>query len=141
MDLKYILKVFIISILILSLISFINSIGLNLNAELKPKKLLSPIVTIEGLKNSLDTSIIMNKNDAFCKIHNGSSGSLDESCKKLTENNCNSTSCCVFTSDNKCSAGNSNGPTFNTDSNGKTKTLDYYYFQNKCYGNKCPKVV
>lgn len=130
MNFKYILKIFIVVSVILFLISFINSIGLNLNA----KKLL----TMEGLKNPPDTSIIVNKSDAFCEIHSGSSGTLDKSCGKLTKNNCNSTSCCVWTSNNKCVAGGAGGPTFNTDSNGKTKELGYYYFQNKCHGTKCP---
>ena len=130
MDFKYILKIIIVVSLILSLIVFINSIGLNLNA----KKLL----TMEGLTNPPDTSIIINKSDAFCEIHRGSSGALDKSCEKLTKNNCNSTSCCVWTSDSKCVAGGAGGPTFNSDSNGKTKELDYYYFQNKCHGTKCP---
>jgi hypothetical protein len=130
MNFKYILKIVIVVSLILSLIVFINSIGLNLNA----KKLL----TMEGLTNPPDTSIIINKSDAFCEIHRGSSGALDKSCEKLTKNNCNSTSCCVWTSDSKCVAGGAGGPTFNSDSNGKTKELDYYYFQNKCHGTKCP---
>ena len=130
MDFKYILKIIIVVSLILSLIVFINSIGLNLNT----KKLL----TMEGLTNPPDTSIIINKSDAFCEIHRGSSGALDKSCGKLTKNNCNSTSCCVWTSDRKCVAGGAGGPTFNSDSNGKTKQLDYYYFQNKCHGTKCP---
>jgi hypothetical protein len=140
MNLKYILKVFIIVFIILSLMIFINSIGLNLNEQPKPKKLLQ-VVTIEGLTNPPDTSIIINKSDAFCESHRGSSGTLDESCGKLTKNNCNSTSCCVFKSNNKCVAGDANGPTFNTDSNGKTKELDYYYFMNKCYGENCNKEV
>jgi hypothetical protein len=137
MNLKDFLKVFIIVFLILSLIVFINSIGLNLNDTSPPKKLLQ-VVTIEGLTNTPDTSIIFNKNDAFCESNSNSGGSLDKSCSKLTKNNCNSTSCCVWTSENKCGAGDASGPTFNTDSNGKTKQLDYYYFQNKCYGSKCP---
>jgi hypothetical protein len=137
MDLKYVLKIFIVAFLILSLIAFINSIGLNLNESTSPKKLLQ-VVTMEGLKNHPDTSIIINKSDAFCENHRGSGGSLEESCGKLTKNNCNSTSCCVWTSDNKCASGGAGGPTFNTHSNGKTKDLDYYYFQNKCYGPKCP---
>ena len=134
MELKYILKVFIIVFLILTIIVFINTIGLNLNNE-PPKKLLQ-VVTIEGL-SSLKDDIIMNKNDAFCESQRGTSGTLDESCGKLTQGNCTSTSCCVWTSDNKCKAGDINGPTFNSDSNGKTKQLDYYYFQKKCYGEKC----
>jgi hypothetical protein len=134
MNLKYILKVFII----LSLIIFIISVGLNLNELAKPKKLLQ-VATIEGLSNPPDTSIIINKGAAFCESQRGSSGTLDKSCGKLTKNNCNSTTCCVFTSNNKCVAGGENGPTFNTHSNGKTKELDYYYFMNKCYGINCPK--
>ena len=37
----------------------------------------------------------------------------------------------------KCVAGNQDGPTFKTDS-GEDITVDYYYYQNKCYGNSCP---
>ena len=137
MDYKYILKVFIFVFLFLSLIVFIKSIGLNLNAKEPSKKLLQ-VVTMEGLEN-IDTNIILPsaKSDAFCETHRGSSGALDNSCSKLTQNNCNSTSCCVWTSDNKCLAGGVQGPTFNSHSNGKTKKIDYYYYQNKCYGDKC----
>jgi hypothetical protein len=137
MDLKYILKVFIIVFLILSLISFINTLGLNLNEEPKQKKLLQ-VVTIEAL-NNLSTSIPMSKSQAFCDAHKGSGGSLDESCGRLTRGNCNNTSCCVWTSNQKCAAGGIAGPTFNTNPNGSAKKLDYYYFQGKCYGTGCPK--
>jgi hypothetical protein len=136
MDLKYILKIFIIVFIILSLIIFINSVGLNLNEQTN-KKLLQ-VVTIEGLTNTPDTSIIINKNDAFCESYRGSGGALDDACGKLTRNNCNSTSCCVWTSENKCTAGRQGGPIFNSDAKGKTKNLDYYFFENKCYGPKCP---
>ena len=130
MNFKYILKIVIVVSLILSLIAFINSFGFNLDS--------TKLLTMEGLTNPPDTSIIINKSDAFCESHRGSSGTLDKSCGKLTKNNCNSTSCCVWTSNNKCVAGGAGGPTFNTDSNGKTKELGYYYFQNKCHGAKCP---
>jgi hypothetical protein len=135
MDLKYILKVFIIVFLILSLIAFINTIGLNLNEEPRQKKLLQ-VVTVEALELP-NTSITMSKSQAFCDVHKGSSGSLDESCGRLTKGNCNDTSCCVWTSNKKCAAGGVDGPTFNTNTNGGTKQLDYYYFQGKCYGKKC----
>ena len=137
MEVKYILKIIIFTLLILSLIIFLKSIGMNLNDPPQNKKLLS-YYTMEGLTNNPDTSIIMNKSDAFCESHRGSSGTLDDSCKKLTQTNCNTTSCCVWTSDEKCVAGSAKGPTFNSDSKGKTIPLDYYYFQNKCYGSKCP---
>lgn len=129
MEVKYVLNIFIIVFLILSTMVFINSIGLNLNVEEQPKKLLQ-VVTLEGLSNP-DTSIIMDKNNAFCESHRGSSGALDKSCNKLTQNNCGKVSCCVWTSDEKCVAGSKNGPTFNTDSNGKTKSFDYYFFEGK----------
>jgi len=145
MDFKYILKVFIILFLILSLIVFINSIGLNLNDEYNPKKLLQVVTVeamlpmVEALENQ-NTDIPMNASEAFCEVHKGSSGLLNESCGKLTRGNCNDTSCCVWTSNQKCAAGGVDGPTFNTDTNGATEQLDYYYFQGKCFGNGCPKV-
>ena len=141
LDIKYILKVFVIIFLFLSLIIFINSIGMKLH-DAPTNKTLLQVVTIEPFTETNDNdilgSIAMNKSDAFCEIHAGSSGTLEESCGKLTKNNCSSTSCCVWTSDNKCLAGNQGGPTFNSNKNGKTRELDYYYFQNKCYGTKCP---
>ena len=139
MDFKYILKLFIIAFLILSLIVFVNSIGLNLNEESKPKKLLQ-VLTVEALELP-NTSIPMDKSKAFCDAHKGSSDSLHTSCSKLTRGNCNDTSCCVWTSNAKCAAGGVDGPTFNTDTDGKTKQLDYYYFRGKCFGTNCPKVA
>ena len=135
--LKFILNVFITVVLIFALISLISLIGFNLDTQDMPKKLLQ-VVTIEGLQNPPDTSIVMNKSDAFCEKHRGSSGSLNDECAKLTDKNCGSTSCCVLVNGKKCAAGNADGPTFNTDSNGKTKNLDFYYYQTKCYGPKCP---
>lgn len=84
--------------------------------------------------NKPDTSINMSPVDNFCK---SSSDSLKESCTKLTKKNCNATSCCVVLNGEKCVAGNQDGPTFKTDS-GQDITVDYYYYQNKCYGNNCP---
>lgn len=133
-SLKFFLKVFIFVLLFFALIVFINTIGLNLNSQTPPKKLLQQL-TIEGL----ETNIITNKNDAFCESHRGSSNTLDDDCRKLTRRNCTDTSCCVYTSENKCVAGGQGGPTFNSDEKGKTKNLDYYYYQEKCYGPKCSK--
>lgn len=133
MDLKYLLKIFIIFFLILSLIIFINSIGLNFNQPQQSKELIK-VVTVEGLEtNPLTTD----SSKAFCETNNGFN--LETSCNALTRYNCGLTSCCIWTSDNKCKAGNQDGPLFGSDSNGKTRSLDYFYFQNKCYGEKCPK--
>lgn len=137
---KYVLKVFIAAFLLFSLVVFIHSVGLHLNEPKQSKKLLQ-VVTMEAFTNKNDStsnsSILMDKSDAFCETYRGSSGALDDSCGKLTQNKCNSTSCCVWTSENKCRAGNEDGPTFNTSAHGKTHTPDFYYFQNKCYGEKC----
>ena len=73
---------------------------------------------------------------AFCESYRGSSAQLNTECGRLTQKNCNETSCCVF-ANNKCVAGSANGPTYNTDNNGNT-TTSYYYFQNQCYGSNCP---
>lgn len=131
MDSKYLLKIFIIFFLILSLIVFINSVGLTLTQNEQPKELIK-VITMEGM-NSLTT----NSSKAFCDTNKGFN--LETSCNALTKYNCGSTSCCIWTSDNKCKAGNQNGPLFGSDSKGKTIPLDYYYFQNNCYGEKCPK--
>jgi hypothetical protein len=84
--------------------------------------------------NKPDTSINMSPVDDFCKSN---SASLNESCAKLTKKNCNATSCCVVLNGKKCVAGNQDGPTFKTES-GEDIAVDYYYYQNKCYGNSCP---
>jgi hypothetical protein len=104
------------------MILFIKTIYSNSKKELQ-----------EGLQNS----IIINKGDAFCEKMRGTSHILEEKCGSLTQNNCNSTSCCIWTSNDKCVAGNESGATFNSDTNGKTQTLDYFYYQNKCYGSGC----
>lgn len=139
MDFKYILKIFIAIFLILSLMIFIKSIDFNLIEPQQQKKLLQ-VITVEPdlpLVEGFDNQMPINGSKAFCEVHNGFD--LEESCQKLTKYNCGLTSCCIWTSDNKCKAGNQSGPLFNSDAKGKTKPLNYYYFQNKCYGEKCPK--
>ena len=123
---KYILNVFIFVLLIFALIVFINSMGINLNIEEPPKKLLQ-VVTMEGFKSAP----ISTGATAFCESYRGSSAQLNTECGRLTQKNCNETSCCVF-SNNKCVAGNANGPTYNTDNNGNTNTSPYY-FRNQCF--------
>ena len=66
----------------------------------------------------------------FCSTHTGSSHTLIESCGKLTNQNCNSTSCCVMLNGKKCVPGNKDGPTFKT-LKGEPIEIDYYYYQNK----------
>lgn len=130
MDFKYLLKIFIIIFLILSVIIFINSVGLTLNQNEQPKELIK-VITIEGMN-----PLTIDSSKAFCETNKGFN--LERSCNSLTKDNCGLTSCCIWTSDKKCKAGNENGPLFGSDSKGKTIPLDFYYFQNNCYGEKCP---
>ena len=115
---KYILKFFIFVLLVFAIINILACINLN------NKKM----VLIEGLEQPIATGP-----RAFCDSYRGSSSSLNVACRKLTEKNCNETSCCVF-SNKKCVAGAANGPTYK---NGNSNNLTYY-FQNKCYGANCP---
>ena len=77
----------------------------------------------------------------FCKSHLGKPAELEKECGKLSKHSCTATSCCVWSSmDSKeaCVSGNQHGPIFKNHTNGAPKTLDYYYFENKCTGN-CPE--
>ena len=138
---SYVLNIFIGVIIIIALIIFIEISNLNLNHEPSNKKVVQ-VVNIEALTSNKDkekaeppnTSINLNPISDFCK---NSSSSLKETCAKLTKKNCNSTTCCVVLNGEKCVAGNQDGPTFKTES-GKDISVDYYYYQNKCYGNSCP---
>jgi hypothetical protein len=111
-------------------IFFIYYILYNLNSDVHYKKYNNNL--IEGLKTNTNSNVA----DAFCESHRGSSNVLQESCSKLTKRNCLSTSCCVYTSEDKCVAGNQDGPIFNSDEKGKTTNIDYYY-KDKCFGPKC----
>lgn len=92
----------------------------------------------EGLNDMyIDTNLSTNFANSFCESRQLSGDELKNSCQKLTQNNCRSTSCCIWTSNEKCDAGGKDGLLFNTDSNGKPISLDYYYYKDTCYGEKC----
>ena len=124
---KYILK---IGIFVLLVFAIINVLGINFKDayESQKKSLFEGLVIDIQPDTRQDLATGAN---AFCDLYRGSSSTLNTECKKLTQKNCNETSCCVFTN-NKCVAGGPNGPTYNSDSNGNTSRAKYY-FQNKCY--------
>ena len=124
MNHKYILKMFILFFIILMTILLINSLVSNFNEDKQ---------SIEGFNNK--NPLVTDSSKAFCDSNKGAQ--QEKACNALTEYNCNLTSCCIWTRDKKCKAGNASGPLFNTDSNGKTIQLPYYFFQNKCYGPTC----
>lgn len=129
---KYILK---IGIFVLLVFAIINVLGINFKDayESQKKSLFEGLVIDIQPDTRQDLATGAN---AFCDLYRGSSSTLNTECKKLTQKNCNETSCCVFTN-NKCVAGGPNGPTYNSDSNGNTSRAKYY-FQNQCYGADCP---
>jgi len=76
----------------------------------------------------------------FCKSHLGKPAELETECGKMSKHSCTATSCCVWARMNSaesCVSGNRHGPIFKHETSGAPKTLDYYYFENKCSGN-CP---
>jgi hypothetical protein len=135
MEIKYILKIFVWIIILFGFLLLFNP-NMKIIHMTKTK---NNYYLLEGMTSqSTDpNNVIINQSDAFCENHRGKSGVLEEECNKLTKNNCTATSCCVWASPGKCMAGGEGGPTFNTNKSGKTNNLDYYYYQNKCYGKKC----
>ena len=95
----------------------------------------------EGLKDMyVETNLSSDFAKSFCESTNSSGADLQTKCQKLTQDNCRSTSCCIWTSNEKCDAGGKDGLLFNTDSTGKPIPLDYYYYKDTCYGKKCAKL-
>jgi hypothetical protein len=91
---------------------------------------LEQVITIEKLTN-------LDRENGFCKSNDSNAAVLEKKCNQLSKKNCNVVNCCVYLNDDKCVAGDSNGPTFITDDKGKNIDIDTYYFRNKCYGKGC----
>lgn len=141
-----------------------------LNVDFTPlvRKSLKKVVTIEPFDNEKKKSLHERLINSFCDKSNTPT-QQEEKCEKLNRNSCNSTSCCIWLSNNTCVAGNKNGPMFhgkrmptmdginvaseekhsgidhghhcNTIDGKKCFTLDYFYFRNKCINarGECPK--
>ena len=117
----------------------ISQLTWNFNPTTNPPKLIQEVI-VETMENiEIEASKLnINPSSGFCESHLGKSADLETSCNRLTKKRCTQTNCCVFTSNNKCSAGNINGPTYKKDKNGELITMDYYYYQDKCFGKNCP---
>lgn len=123
--------IIIIVLTVLILLVLINIKGIDLNAP-KPKSKLVQQVTVETFSQTNDdiSNILANSLDNFCESYLGNSEELDKACNQLTASNCAKVKCCVFTND-KCLAGDSSGPTYKTDKDGKLFTIDSYYYLGK----------
>jgi hypothetical protein len=133
--------IILIVIVVLGLLVLINIKGIDLNPP-KPESKLVQEVTVETLdmmdKTLSNEKINVNLATSFCESYLGNSQELEGACNQLTETNCSQTSCCVFSRTSeigKCVAGDLNGPTYNTDKDGKLITMDTYYYLGKCRGN------
>ena len=130
MERKYILKIFIAILFIISLIIFINTFGVYFNAE---------PVAIEGMNYSNRDNNEEKKAKAIkayktkCKKSNSMKKCNDT---KYKDNFFKNTKYCIWTNTNKCVPGNTDGRAYDKD-----VELDYWYFKGKCYGKNCPKVV
>ena len=98
---------------------------------------IKPLDSLDSL-DSLDAKL----KAGFCKSHLGNPAELETACGKLSKHSCTATSCCVWAkmkmnSAESCMSGNRHGPIFKHGTSDAPKTLDYYYFENKCSGN-CP---
>ena len=106
----------------------------------QPPVELKKVVIVETMtpEQSQDKEILSltDHGKGFCETYRGKSDQLEGECNKLTSERCNTTDCCVFTSNSKCSAGGVAGPTYKTDEKGNMISFDYYYYKNKCFG-KC----
>ena len=122
----------IISVVVITLgiMVFFSIIGFDLLPV--QDKQIEKVVDIEAFNSMATTS--------FCKSHEGNRNKLQESCSKLTKDNCTATSCCVYAKmqgKEQCHSGDISGPTFRRDKNGKTHDIDYYFYRNKCFGKGC----
>jgi hypothetical protein len=114
------------------LLVLINIKCINLN-EVKPKSKLVQKITIETFEQETDENIkklMSSSSEMFCESYLGKTEELEKGVNQLTENNCGEVKCCVY-GNGKCVAGDVNGPTYNTDKDGKLITMDSYYYLGK----------
>lgn len=108
--------------------------------EIKEKEEVSIKIT-EGMENNETNKLLSDLKNGLCNKYSGKSNELEKQCNKLSKNACNMTECCVYSKEKnknvKCVAGDKVGPTFKYDDKGDSKNIEYYYYLNKCYGDKC----
>jgi len=75
----------------------------------------------------------------FCRENQADPVNMNTKCAILSNANCKMSECCALVNDDKCMAGDANGPVFKNDSDGKSIPIDSYYYMNKCYGKSCLK--
>ena len=115
--------------ILFAILIFIHVKKIDFNKYMYPPKLVQQ-VTLETMQ-----PINISPSTGFCESYLGKTSELEQACNGLTEKRCSETSCCVYTSSSKCTAGSVDGPTYKSDIDGNKLHHDYYYYKNKCYGN------
>jgi hypothetical protein len=93
----------------------------------------------ESMVGNIDEEIlrITSSERAFCDKYKQQPHLLEEKCKDFPINICKNMNCCVLLNDRNCVSGNSNGPIYTTNDDGSRINVNNYYYENKCYGDKC----
>jgi len=74
----------------------------------------------------------------FCEFNKSNPDKIESICNSLSNDKCTKNTCCVLLGGQKCVAGNERGPSKQaTYSDVFVLNKDFYYYQEKCYGN-CP---
>jgi hypothetical protein len=72
----------------------------------------------------------------FCKYDRFFPEKIEQKCNALNVDTCATTSCCVLLGNNKCVAGDSNGPKLKSHYTDSDVTIkDKYFYLGRCYGN------
>jgi hypothetical protein len=110
-----------------------GTVGAN---ELPPPD-LSEVVDTTGKDYHKNATYFAGKrfSDGFCKMYSSNAVTRNDKCGMLTNENCNETDCCILLNGKKCVAGDSHGPTFDVDDQGKDVDYKYYTYKNNCYGH------
>jgi hypothetical protein len=118
----------------------VNIANNNMNNPNSKTVIIETFDSMDQTPQSSGESLDAKLKAGFCKSHLGKPAELEKECSHLSRHACTATSCCAWASmdsTESCVSGNKNGPIFKHGSDGAPKTLDYYYFENKCKGN-CP---
>lgn len=105
-------------VIMLTLIAFFSILGINFK-EAKNKN-LKKIVTIEAFGES-------DYSHGLCSTYSTDPPTLEKKCNKLSEKNCNLTSCCGWLNKTSCVAGNKTGPNYHS-KDGKNITISSWDF-------------
>lgn len=121
-------------VIIIGLLVAFSILEINLNNDLNNDLNITPskVITIENFENT-KTNITESYVKSLC---NGTPAEIESKCKKLTNDNCKLSDCCVLLNNNKCVNGSKSGPNYLTDNKNNPIAFDNYYHKSKCYG-KC----